>query len=74
MIKCPEMVLPTMQDAINVGLNAFALQLVAESFSDDPAKFGDKTVLVRMEDHNHHEVWMVLTKTAPKPEDFAPAL
>jgi len=73
MLPMPKFVLPTMQACVDAGLNAFALQLVAESYSDGPTKFADAPVLVRMEDHKHREVWIMLWKEQPRPEDFSPA-
>jgi hypothetical protein len=72
-MKMPKYVLLSMQDCIDVGLNAFALELIAESFADKPEKFGADNLVVRLEAHNHQEVWMVLTKTAIQPQDFTDA-
>lgn len=73
MLKMPDMVLPTMQDCLNAGLNAFALQLLAESYSDDGRKHSDKAILIRMEDHQHRDVWIYISRQQPAPADFAPA-
>lgn len=72
MLKMPDMVLPTMQACRDVGLNAFALKLLAESYSDDGKLHSDKAILVRMEDHQHRDVWIYISRQEPKPADFAP--
>jgi hypothetical protein len=69
-MRKPKYFIQTMQDALNVGMNAFALQLLAEAFSDDFDKFGDDNVIVLMHDHKHRDVWMVMTKTMPSDADF----
>jgi hypothetical protein len=71
MMKIPDRVFVGNQDLLNAGLNAFALELLAESFADDPARFGDSNILLRATAHNGQDVWFVLTKTQPRPEDFA---
>jgi hypothetical protein len=66
-------VLESKQAMLNMGLNAFAIfaiDLLAESFADDPDKFGDKNLLLRALAHNGTEVWIVVTKTQPVPQDF----
>jgi hypothetical protein len=69
-MKLPKYFIETMQDALNVGFNAFALQLLAESFSDNIEKFGDENIVVLMHDHQKRDVWMILTKKMPVKEDF----
>jgi hypothetical protein len=69
-VKLPTIVARGTQDCGRAGLNPFALQLVAESFADDPDKFADNDVLAAIRAHNGQEVWILLTKTMPKPGDF----
>ena len=72
-MKAPKYVVLSLQDCINIGINAFALKLLAESFADDPAKFGDDNILFRLEAHNGQDVWMLVTKTMPNLADFEDA-
>jgi hypothetical protein len=69
-MKRPKYFVETMQQALDLGLNAFAMQLMAESFSDVPEKFGDENVVFLTHDHQRREVWFIMTKTMPKAEDF----
>lgn len=71
-MKAPKYAITTMQDAINVGINAFAFQMLAESMGDVPEKLGDANLLLSFEDHNHNRIWFVMTKTKPVAEDFEP--
>lgn len=53
----------------DLGINPFALTLIAESFADDPQKYnGD--ALVSAQAHNGTDVFILLTKTQPVPGDF----
>ena len=70
MMKLP-ILLPTHQAIADAGLNPFAATLLAESFADNPATFGDDNVLLKAAAHNGQEVWILLTKTMPAVEDFA---
>lgn len=72
-MKLPKYFVETMQQAIDLHLNAFALQLMAESFGDDPQKFGDENVVFLAHAHGGHEVWFLMTKTMPTKRDFDPA-
>jgi hypothetical protein len=49
-MKAPKYAVLTMQEAINAGINAFAFQLLAESFGDDPQKFGGENKLQVLQD------------------------
>lgn len=69
-MKLPEYFLDDVQQCVNVGLNGFALQLVAESFADKPELFGDHNLVMRLHAHNGQEVWMIVTKTRPTAADF----
>jgi hypothetical protein len=69
-MKIPKYFIGTMQQALDVGLNPFAFQLMAESFADNPEKFGDENLALVFRAHNGQQVWFLLTKTAPKEEDF----
>lgn len=72
-MKAPKYFVATMQDASDVRLNPFAFQLMAESFSDDPDRFGDENVVLRSVDHKGREVYFIITKTMPTAKDFDPA-
>jgi hypothetical protein len=61
-----------MQQAIDLQLNAFAMQLIAESFADAPEKFGDENVVFLSRAHGGQQVWFVMTKTMPTKADFDP--
>lgn len=69
-MKAPKYAIATMQEAINAGINAFAFQLLAESFSDDPSKFGDENLLLIAHDHKGRQVFFIVTKTLPTMADF----
>lgn len=71
-MKTPKYFIGTMQQALDAGLNAFAFQLLAESFADHPEKFGDDNLALLFHAHNGQQVWFLMTKTAPKDEDFDP--
>jgi hypothetical protein len=45
---------------------------MAESFSDDPDRFGDENVLLRAVDHKGREVHFIITKIMPTAKDFDP--
>jgi hypothetical protein len=69
-MKLPKYFVQTMREAIDVGINAFAIQLLAESFADDPDKFKDENVVFLAHAHNGHEVWFVMSKTPFTRSDF----
>lgn len=71
-MKLPKYIVQGVQGCIDLHLNGFALQLMAESFSDDPAKFGDENVVLVAEDHRGRTVYFVMTKTMPTEKDFDP--
>ncbi len=66
----PQYFVETMQQASDVGVNPFALQLLAESFADEPARFGGENVVFLAHAHNGQEVWFVMTKQQPRRADF----
>lgn len=70
MMKLP-ILLTAAQTQSHAGVNPFAATLLAESFADNPATFGDDNVLLGARAHNGQEVWILLTKTMPTVEDFA---
>jgi hypothetical protein len=72
-MKFPKYCVETMQQAIDLHLNAFALQLMAESFADAPELFGDENVVFQAHAHNHQPVWFIMSKTMPTAKDFDPA-
>jgi hypothetical protein len=59
-----------MQQASDIGINPFALQLLAESFADEPDKFGGENVAFLARAHNDQQVWFVMSKTMPTAKDF----
>ena len=69
-MKPPKYFVETMQQCIDLGLNGFAFELLAESFAVDPAKFGDENVCFLMHGHNGQEVYLILTKKPPALDDF----
>src|ERR1017187_2269608 len=73
-MKAPKYFVETMQQAINLHMNAFALQLMAESFADALEKFGDENVVFLCHAHNHQPVWFIMSKTMPTAKDFDPAV
>jgi hypothetical protein len=58
------------QTQSNVGINPFAVTLIAESFADDPARFGDQTVMVIGHTHSGKPVYMLLSTRMPTVEQF----
>jgi hypothetical protein len=73
-MKAPKYFVETMQQAIDLHLNAFALQLMAESFGDMSEKFGDENVVFLAHAHNYQPVWFIMSKTMPTAKDFDAAL
>jgi hypothetical protein len=69
-MKRPKYFVEGVQGAIDAHLNGFALQLMAESFADDPQKFGDENVILSAHAHNGVQVYFVMTKKLPRAEDF----
>jgi hypothetical protein len=69
-LKRPKYFVETKQQALDLGLNAFALELMAESFADMPEKFGDENVVFLAHAHNRQPVWFIMTKEMPKAGDF----
>ena len=69
-MKRPKYFVENSQQAITAGINPFALTLLAESFADNPERFGDENVVLLAHAHNGQEVWFIMTKTRPKGADF----
>lgn len=69
-MKLPRYFCENHQQAHACGINPFALSLLAESFADEPDKFGSENVALLAHAHNGQEVWFVLTKRRPEPADF----
>jgi hypothetical protein len=69
-VKAPKYFVESMQQASDVGINPFALQLLAESFADVPSRFGDDNLLLLAHSHNGQDVWFVMSKRRPVREDF----
>jgi len=69
-MKLPKYFVQTAQDASDIGINPFALTLLAESFADDPNRFHGENVVLLGHAHNGVEVWFILTTTQPKESDF----
>ena len=70
MMKKPRYILATMQDQSDVGINTFALQLMAEAHADRPEKFGDETLLLVGHAHNGKPVYMLISTKPPEEEQF----
>jgi hypothetical protein len=71
-MKKPKYFVDSLQGCIDLGLNAFALKLLAESFADAPEKFGGENVILVAQAHNRQPVYFIMKKTMPTAEDFAP--
>lgn len=71
MMELPSYVAFGANDAGKLGINPFALTLIAESFADDPAKY-EGSALVSAHAHNGTEVFILISKTRPEAADFAP--
>jgi hypothetical protein len=69
-LKAPAYFVETAQQASDVGINPFALTLLAESFADNPERFGDENVILLAHAHNGQEVWFIMTKKRPTLQDF----
>lgn len=69
-MKRPKFAALGVQAMINSGINGFAAQLLAESHADDPAKFGDDTVLLMAKAHNGTPVYMLISTQMPEKEQF----
>ncbi len=69
-MKAPSYFVETSQQASDVGINPFALTLLAESFADEPDRFGAENVVLLAHAHNGQDVWFIMTKTRPKAGDF----
>jgi hypothetical protein len=63
-IITPEVLLVEKQQQIDAGLNAFAAELLAESYADAKSsfRFKDKPVLLVNHCHNGEHVYILLTK------------
>lgn len=70
-MKAPKYFVETMQQASDVGINPFALTLLAESFADNPERFGGENVVLLAHAHNGQEVWFIMSKTRPCAADFS---
>lgn len=69
-MKQPKYFVETMQQALDIGINAFAFQLMAESIGDDPNKFGDENLILQSRTHHGVPIYFIVTKTPPRKEDF----
>ena len=54
------------QEAIDAGLNGFAVILLAESFGDDPNKFPLGGVMLVAHTHSHVPVYVTVSLTPPQ--------
>ena len=71
MMKYPKYAAITMQEQLDHGINAFAMQLMAEAHADDPDRFKDETVLLIGHAHNRTPVYMIISTQKPELEQFA---
>lgn len=69
-MKAPKYAAFGVQEMIDARINGFAMQLMAESHADDPAKFKDETVVLMAKAHNGTPVYMLISTQAPEPEQF----
>ncbi len=69
-MKAPKYFVANSQEAADVGINPFALTLLAESFADNPERFGDENVILLAHAHNGQEVWFIMSKHRPMSSDF----
>lgn len=69
-MKLPKYCIGSMQQAIDLGINAFAFQLLSESFSDKMEKFGDDSVIIISKDNENRQVFFIMTKEQPTMADF----
>ncbi len=69
-MKKPKYAARTSQEMSDARINPFAVTLLAESFADDPARFGDETVMVVGYTHAGTPVYMLLSTHMPAPEQF----
>jgi hypothetical protein len=70
MMKRPKYMALTMQQQIDAGINAFAMQLMAEAHADKPEKWGDETVCLVGHTHSGTLVYMLISTQRPEPEQF----
>ena len=70
MMKSPKYAAVTMQEQGDAHVNPFAVQLLAESYADDPERFKDETVLVVGRAHNGTAVYMLISTQKPEVEQF----
>lgn len=69
-MKAPKYMSSTMQRTSDARLNPFAAQLLAESFADEPARFGDETVLIVARAHKGTPVFLLLSTRQPTKDQF----
>jgi hypothetical protein len=74
-MKQPKYGCVTMQDMINAGINAFAAQLLVESYADETAPHRKlntelEPIMLMARTHQDVPIFIILTKHQPKPEDF----
>lgn len=69
-MKTPKYFVETPQQASDIGINPFTLTLLAESFADNPGRFGDENMILLAHAHNGTRVWFVMSKTQPRTDDF----
>lgn len=69
-MKAPKWVATTMQQQIDAGINAFAMQLMAEAHADHPERWGAETLMLCGQAHNGKKVWMLISTECPEAEQF----
>lgn len=69
-MKAPKYIVPEKRLQAALGLNAFALELVAESYADKPELFNGESVLCLNHAHNGTRVSTLIMATMPTPADF----
>lgn len=76
-MKRPKLGCVTMQDMINARLNAFAAQLLVESYADEKSSHRDvnkdlEPIMLMARTHQDLPVFIIMTTVQPKLEDFEP--
>jgi hypothetical protein len=69
-MKAPKYLANGKQEQLKGGLNAFALELVAESYGDDPTRFKGESILCINRAHNGNLVYILISSVMPTAEDF----
>jgi hypothetical protein len=69
-MKKPKLAAVTMQQQLDAGINAFAVQLLAESHADRPEQWGDQTLCLLGRAHNGTTVYILISTQQPELPQF----